>query len=588
MEQELEKKLNKQKNRIGLVGAPLKLREESNAPQNISAFIDPKDWHIELIVNEGFNPTPDAETRAYVKGRNISQPLERMLSDILYHECGHWELPRGSGFGCPYSTELYDEIKDGVARALQEKGKDGKSATSTGQDLESYIANAFSDIVDNLNVSQHTTHSGQMLFWNDQGLCAPEGKFPKFYEAFVKLNLFLFGYKDDQKLLGRFCTSDKEVIEAVQKVINDLGLGRNKEENLQKLFRKDAWNDLAYKFTLATADLLEGQEQLPLSAISESGLEQKMKSGDEIEKIVYGRYTAGKAQSRTLESFEQLDSLYRKLAKAIPIKIETVTESLSFPIAHYGRQNFDAQKHDLRREKVRGFSLDEEGMIRLRISRGEIMTEAGYRRNIRSFPKLKVALVDTSGSMKEGITRSEDSGSTTFIPWGDESKYHYAILGWYGIQNYLVQQGFAPYVDNSLINFSDESIASGRQKPENIHEVKKVLFSPQFGDTFINPQVLDSHLEQDGFLLSISDGEVSNWDDAKDDYKSAVQKVSYAHIQIGSKNKFTRDLERWKIPVYYVNSGEDLSRLMVEVASKHYHDYAFSRVHETPMLGGKR
>jgi len=47
----------------------------------------------------------------------------------------------------------------------------------------------------------------------------------------------------------------------------------------------------------------------------------------------------------------------------------------------------------------------------------------------------------------------------------------------------------------------------------------------------------------------------------------------YAHIQIGHKNEFTRDLEKENIPVSYVTNGDELSKLMVNVAMSTYREY---------------
>ena len=77
----------------------------------------------------------------------------------------------------------------------------------------------------------------------------------------------------------------------------------------------------------------------------------------------------------------------------------------------------------------------------------------------------------------------------------------------------------------------------------------------------------------DTFLLSLSDGDLHNWGQIKNDYKALVTGCAAAHIQIGGKNRFSRDLESWGIPVYYVQGGDDLTHLMVKVASDKYKGY---------------
>ena len=106
----LEAKLNRQKARIGLVGGRLKLWEVADAEELINAHIVPSDWHIEIAVKEGYVPARDERTAAYVKKRGVKDSLEKICEDVLFHECGHWELPRGSGMGCPYDAPHHDMI----------------------------------------------------------------------------------------------------------------------------------------------------------------------------------------------------------------------------------------------------------------------------------------------------------------------------------------------------------------------------------------------------------------------------------------------------------------------------------------------
>ena len=75
---------------------------------------------------------------------------------------------------------------------------------------------------------------------------------------------------------------------------------------------------------------------------------------------------------------------------------------------------------------------------------------------------------------------------------------------------------------------------------------------------------------RESFVLSLSDGEIDNWNEAKDEFYRLAGNNYFAHIQIGGKNEFTEDLESKNFPVLYVASGEGLSRLMVNVATDTY------------------
>ena len=612
----LEKRLNQVKNRIGLVGGPLIVNEVVNAEQNISASIDPRDWHIELNIAKGWDPAHDKETENYLKQKNISDALWGVTKDLVFHECGHWALPRGSRYGCPRSSELHDIILDGVVQARIKKNRE------RNEELEHYIANSFEDLLDNsfckLNPCKgtRTTHSGQVLFYNDQGLNAQKQKYGNFYEAFVKLNMFLWGGSYDEKLLKRFFTNDKKVISAVQEVIKILSLKQksvfngkqmqdrayeqvtycDKEKVVEMFQNEGRWFEMAFQYAKIMDGLLEQLPQEQLFGVSNSEGGQKDKTsktrkdsgssafdkklkGDK-EKVIVKRFKSGKGKASYMDSFEYLDSLYKSLGREIPVKIELFKQAHSFPVAHYGNEDFDSEVHDLERIRLSKIGVDGNGKIIFQTYRGDITIPAGYVKNLRGFPKLKIINLDTSGSMSEALFGS-DVGMIVnpFAPeeqqWGSNSKYHHALVGKYGIDAYFEMQGIAGDVDSILINISSSSIASERQSMENRREENKLALSPQFGNTKIDCDTLEKSLgSETSFVLSLSDGEFFNWDSEKSRFKEIISKHAYAHIQLGSSNDFTSDLQRWGMPVYFVNQENPLEKLMVDVTQKYYQRFA--------------
>ena len=101
-----------------------------------------------------------------------------------------------------------------------------------------------------------------------------------------------------------------------------------------------------------------------------------------------------------------------------------------------------------------------------------------------------------------------------------------------------------------------------------------MALDPEFGNTYIDAKTLEQALAgRESFVLSLSDGEVGNWEQEKATFVDLAKKNHYAHIQIGSPTKFSRDLESLEIPVFPVNSGEDLSKLMVNITKKTYEHY---------------
>ncbi len=555
---ELEQKLNKQKNRIGLVGGRLKLFETADAKEPVSAFIDTGDWHVEIHVKEGYQPVRDKATEQYVKKKRISKPLEKMCEDILYHECGHWELPRSSGKGCPYDETYRDAILESVTKILGKKGKEAYA---------DHVSNAFEDVLVNLNCRLHTDHAGQILFWNEQGMT--HGKYTKFYDAFVRLNLALGGNKADKRLLKRWYTNDKTVQKAVNDVLTNWGVQKGKvSEKVEQLYQKKRWEKMAEQFATIMEPLLDKKEEHLLHAmIGEDAFDKKMKSPDGQEKVAHNRYKAGRGPAQNRDSYEQLDALYRSLAREIPVEIDTFTHGYRFPIAPYGREAYDPEAHDIFTRKTT-VGINEDGSVGLMVNRGWIETEQVYKHNIKKFPNFRLAVIDSSGSMELAPNNTENVGNKAFIPWGDKSKYHYALLGYYGIERYLQQQHIAPYVDAGVVNFSSETIAGSGQ------EAHKVLLTPQWGVTTLDINKLKERVKEETFLLTLSDGAIGNWESIKDDYKTLAQQCSTAHIQIGGKNQFSEDLESWGVAVYYVGKNDDLAKLMVKVASDKYKQVA--------------
>lgn len=626
---DLERRLNRIKNRIGLVGGPLILTEVSDSDSNISASIDPKDWHIELRVKRDWNPAPDRQTRNYLKQKNESDALWAVARDVVYHECGHWALPRGSKNGCPRSPELHDVILDAVVKARSEKGRE------RNEQAEHYIANSFEDLLDNTFCTGQTSHSGQALFYNDQGLNAENRKFGDFYEAFVKLNLFCWGGKNEERLLGRFYNNNENVISAVKQVIDELGLkqkstlnGRqnndgtceqityNDKDKVIEAFQNETnWHDMAFEYTKIMEDLMseempkeqlfgvgnpnqtgEGQEKQSSGKKKEEGNAQpgnKKKSGGSAfdkklegdkDKVIVQRFKAGKGKSSYMDSFEYLDSLYRTLGREIPVKVELFRQAHSFPVAHYGNQAFDPEVHDMAMMKLSRLGVDEHGSIAFQTHQGDISIPEQYVKNLRGFPNLRVVNLDTSGSMKSPLFGS-DVGMIVnpFAPeeqrWGVNSKYHKSLTGKYGIDAYFDMQGIAGEVDLILINVSSSSLTSEKQTLGSRTEENRLALSPQFGGTNMDCDVLEESLGTEPcFVMSLSDGEFQNWNTTKSRFKEIISKHAYAHIHMGNANRFTTDLQEWNIPVYFVNQENPLEKLMVDVTQTYYQKFALEAI----------
>ena len=567
--------LNREKNRIGLVSGSLKINEYDDAEQNVSAHINPKNWNIEITMKKNFNPINDRRQKAYARKKKIEDGRKKVLEDVLAHELAHWELPFSTGYGCPFDPYNHDKITEAVKKALPEDKKA----------YAGYVANAFEDLIINPRCREFKgDFSGQVLFWDDQGFqCKKQGQksYTPFYEAFVKLNMHLFGDNSDKALLKRHYSNDKKVEKATKKTIQDLNLQENIQDTYP-LFAKGQWQNMASAFAKNLADLLETKPTEKLSAHSGNGsgngqedeqkagngVEQKTATREGKEEIAYGRYKGNDGLSPNIDSHEQLDSLYRKLARAIPVKVEAITREQDLSIAPLNFRPFDEEKDDVRKIKPTKLFFTDNG-ITFGYGNQQLFVTQKSKIQKRSFPNFKMVVLDNSGSMAEGIDGNR--GDTSYIPWGNNSKYHYALLGFYGIENFLQLQGIAQYIGHGLSLFSS-STRYQESDFKDLQRLRKLALSPDFGnDTRIEAKTLLNALKDNGnFVLSISDGIIHNWNEAKDEFYRLAGNNYFAHIQIGGKNEFTEDLESKKFPVFYVASGEGLSRLMVNVATDTY------------------
>lgn len=587
---QLEYKLNQEKNKYGLVGAkPAKIQEFDDAEYDFSAHINPYDWGIEINLKTGYNPLQDKRQNVYARVKKIRDSLETMIIQVgSGHEVAHWELPFGSGKGCPIDLYNHDKIVEGVKKGLP---KDKKS-----DEIAGYVANMFEDTIINPRVKEYFgDFSGQILFWDNEGLRTEKQTgqkgFTPLYEAFVKVNLHLFGDKWDKVFLKRHYTENKKVKEIVNEIVKNCDFPENIKDT-KPLFNKSTWMKRAEDYARAISPLLENQ--LPQERTSaynsgqngetyrknQKGKEQKQKAGNGIEQkiqtregkeeIAYGRYSNGEGQSPNIENFEQLDALYMRLAKDISVKVESISRESSMEISPLNYRPFDFEKDNPLKIKISKFFINENGF---NFAYPNQHLTIDYRQKIhrKSFPDFKMVLLDDSGSMKGGI--NGDAGRTNFIPFGDNSKYHFALLGYYGIENFLQNQGIAPYINHGVSLFSNET----RFKKGNysdLIETRKLLLNPSWGGTSLDAKTLKDILEgEQSFFLSISDGEIGNWNSEKSEIKKLAEKNYFAHVQLGSGTNMTGDLESWGMPVFYVNSGEDLTKLMVDITKDTYHPF---------------
>ena len=573
----IREELKRRKNRIGLVGTRLNVGETGGNSLEGSISTDWKEININF--GKDLELVPDMETTEFARKRDIMDAKMTAGEDILEHEAGHRENKVGERLGCPYDLWTHERIKEKISQGLSEVDRKG---------LEHYVTNAFEDVLNNVNCRRHTDFAGQTLFWNNQGLVKSQNqKFNPFYESFVKLNLLLGGRASDNTLLSRFYSNTSEASGAVSLFTNELK-SASEEQSLvrlhskcgfQRLFnpqdldaRAKSWADLGYKFAIYFGKLLdksqtpnermfasrEGDENSP----EQNPFDKEMKIPGNRQRIAQKRYEQGLGFADHRDVQEQLFDLYKSISKKISIQTTHYTASQSMPIVHFGRRFV---REDEEKFRFRGIGVKEDGGIGIRISKHNISYPVTFKKHKTKFPNFKLALMDRSGSMALNSDNEDDVGRTECIPWGDKSKYHFALKGYFGIDNFLEQQGVLPYIESCALGFSGEEAIRGRSSL-----VAKSLLTSPSGDTSLDVSNLERELENNAFVLSISDGAVSPSQSEKTRFEAKIQDCDYAHIQIGSETNFSSYLRGLGVPVIFVRGDDDLSKAMISFVSDYY------------------
>ena len=563
----LKEKLENRKNRNGLVGIRLRINRQGG--NSFSAHITLPDFtSISLNYGSELDLVPDNSTRRFAEAKRIENPELKIGEDLLDHECGHRELPTQTRFGCPYDVFTHERIKDAIARALNQTGKEG---------LENYVVNVFEDILDNVNCRRRTDFAGHTLFWNNQGLVNSENqKYSPFYEALVKINMILGGNIQDTTLLRRFYTNDEAVQKSVKSFISHLKSRLNTDsvirldqrDEFRRLFtpnleeRMNLWEDLAYHFAMATSNLLEKLPKEKMFGSENNKFDKEMKIPKTKQEIAYKRYKSGKGPAQSRDAQEQLYDLYKRISREIPIKITHFEEASSTPLVPYGTRFVDEDDSEFR---FAGIGITEEGGIGIKTTERELELPVQYKTNPIKFPRLKIVKLDRSGSMSRNPDNSHNIGDTSFIPWGDKSKIHYAYKGLFGIDNFFRSQGVIQYVECSALGFSGELPIKGTSEVI----AKQILQKPS-GVTTLNVNGLEKEIQKDSLVISLSDGEFPLTEEDKQRLRPKLKECDYVHIQIGNDSEYSSFLRQEGCNVFPVKGDDDLSRIMVDFVSKKY------------------
>ena len=521
---------------------------------------------IDIKVNSQFEEKNPQQTKVVIK-------------DVARHEINH----RGyAGFhGCPRELELHTKnILEPIAEVLNPKGYSLSDAH--------YLANALEDSVLHDDLNAQFCLDGISRFFQEVGEHSDKQSFTPFYEAHVRLNMYLWGNKQQRKKLATFYTQNKKDSPATQVIQNflkrtQLGELESRKDIRDFLNDENNWPEISKIYAEEFSKLMQPGYAQPLFNHSGKGtqgnkeqpaapqdipsegnpFDREMYSPGNKKKRINDAYYDDENVPPWMTQFEALDILYQSLAQKLEIKVETFTKQSSFPVVHYGRKEFDPEVESPKRVI---FGFDDKGELTLQKRRYHEDIPLEYKVKPKGFPEVRFCLLDTSGSMKES-PNSQSVGRTNLIPWGDNSKYHYALLGWYGLLEYLKENHLLNQTGISLGNFSTRTTVA-----QGLMEAKKLALSPQFGGNTVLDLEAVKHLFRDqGMLMfTLSDGEIANWNGIKEEFASLAHKHHYFHVQIGPKNETTHYLEQQGLKVVYVRGQEDLANKIIDVTDKLY------------------
>ena len=551
--------------------------EEKKIGQKESSFdacVNMNTKQVHYKFNPNFKTSKDA--KKFVEKHNVAKPLENCTRDIISHECRHVDNRKFPA--CPGGFDNHVEyFYEPIAKVLKPKGKMGSTDD---------VANLVQDLMENTIGNVNQPHSGLTLFYDDV-YQASGWQIP--YDAYMRMQVACWANTHDKGLLvPHFRNKPKDpkkqkelknITDATQQFLYAVkmrGKNHKTQEEIVKYFsEKKNWKKIATEFAKAIEPLIDASFSPPSCGFGKR-MKEEMKDPSNREGIARGKYDAGEEIPDWMGKEEALDAVYSSMARQIQVKVEEPRKANSLPVVPYSHTPFDPEQDSLNQinfkkpmfipETETPFGIE---ALTFGVPREFIEIPLMVKKGITSFPAFKCAYLDCSISMKSGLPDGSGSGSENFIPWGDNSKYHYLCKAWYGIIEYLARARILPNVNVSLGTFSDSS-----KVKHGLEEAKKLLFSPSFGGTKMSEKAIDEMLK-DGksVFFTVSDGDIQNWSSVKDHFIEKAKEHYYFHIQLGKHTDMTRDLKRAGLAVYVVKKGEDLEGMAIDLTSRAYKSY---------------
>jgi len=600
--------------RLGPTKSNLSFLLKKNATHPIIAGIDPKTWNVGFKVKEELGFKLGSKLLAYLQKRNIIDPVSEVLRATDFHEMGHWRFPKGRKFGCPFDNATY--YSSFIEPIYEELVNSGKFSEKFCKRMAKRIANAVSDVIDNFNVQRVLTEmgdsfSGQMLFWFLQGQNI--GQYSEEYDMFVRLNVDLIGDGDDMDLLQRFMTESEEVEEAVSRLRKIFTEGA--------MYDMESWEALSREYVIEVIQFLD-EEEPPQHQYSAGDMSSEPKEGDEgqksqgkgkdedgdqekrknkgdeeqgeyggeehedleedggegqseddlgkeltredMEKIMLGR-KAGRGVPFYLDVQEALEAYYRGLAKRIPLKAHGDQPKADFPCVPGTYERYDPERHSVSDITANKLYFDPvQRRLVPSVVKTRLPVDIPVRKDKGQLPDFMFVFLDSSGSMMDIY----GGGEKSIVPWGNQSYYHFGLITFHGLLRFFESERILGKMEVDGAIFSSETLTA-----KGLDAVIKLLLNPTTGGTSIDiKKVMEAMQGKEGVIFPmISDGEIGNWDEVKDEFIELAKKNQFFLIQIGGESEASRDLEAAGLIVKYVDGYKDIAKLTIDLTADRYY-----------------
>lgn len=159
----------------------------------------------------------------------------------------------------------------------------------------------------------------------------------------------------------------------------------------------------------------------------------------------------------------------------------------------------------------------------------------------------------------------DSSVSMGFDPIAGTGQYHYALLAFYSILQFLESQNLAHLIKYLGMNFSYKTVSSDWCSYREVSQVKKALFCYQAGGTFLDVDTFSSIRKErtDNCIVFMLSDTFLNFDSNINEVVEEIKLIQrdsgigFYLFQMGPLSPLAMKCEKMGVPVHKVNSAKD-------------------------------